>query len=317
MKDNVRRWRVVVGGLAVGVAGVLALSGAQAAAEPVLPVPPSPAPAPSALPQAVATTPGMVGGGRSVGIPSPAPAPVSYPAGSAIAPATPAPSAPPLPAGAAGASAQAAPPQPAQPARVPATSGTLRDYLKGHDVELQPQKPAGFTAFDITLPLPPGWTQVPDPNVIDAFVVTANRNGNSIYTSNAQLVVYRLVGEFDPNEAITHGLIDSQQLPAWQTTKSSLADFGGFPSSLIEGTYLQNNMTLNTSRRHVIATSGPDRYLVSLAVTTDAAQAVADAPATDVIVRGFRVTTPAVSTAPVPARPGPPPAPAPAPSPRG
>ncbi|EUA43553.1 putative lipoLpqN family protein [Mycobacterium xenopi 3993] len=31
-------------------------------------------------------------------------------------------------------------------------------------------------------------------------------------------------------------------------------------------------MTLNTSRRHVIATSGPDKYLVSLAVTTDVAR---------------------------------------------
>ena len=47
-----------------------------------------------------------------------------------------------------------------------------------------------------------------------------------------------------------------------------MADFNGFPSSMIEGTYRQNNMTLNTSRRNVIATSGTDRYLVSLAVTT-------------------------------------------------
>ena len=37
--------------------------------------------------------------------------------------------------------------------------------------------------------------------------------------------------------------------------------------------------SLNTSRRNVIATSGHDKYLVSLAVTTDLLQAVADAPA--------------------------------------
>jgi hypothetical protein len=175
---------------------------------------------------------------------------------------------------------------------LPTASGTLRDYFQGKNVNLEAQQPKGFNALDITLPVPPGWTQVPDPNVPDAFVVTANRSGKSLYTSNAQVVVYRLIGDFDPREAITHGYVDSQQLPAWRTTNASLADFGGFPSSIIEGTYRQNDMTLNTSRRHVIATSGPDKYLVSLAVTTDAAQAVAEAPATDPIVNGFRVSVP-------------------------
>ena len=110
---------------------------------------------------------------------------------------------------------------------------------------------------------------MPDPNVPDAFAVIADRLGSSLYTSNAQVVVYKLVGNFDPTEAITHGFVDSQQLLAWQTTNASLADFGGFPSSIIEGTYRENDMTLNTSRRHVIATSGRDKYLVSLSVTTD------------------------------------------------
>jgi hypothetical protein len=79
-----------------------------------------------------------------------------------------------------------------------------------------------------------------------------------------------------------------------------MADFGGFPSSIIEGTYRDGDMTLNTSRRNVIATSGHDKYLVSLAVTTDRAVAVADAPATDAIVNGFRVTAPGAA-APAPA----------------
>ncbi len=51
---------------------------------------------------------------------------------------------------------------------------------------------------------------VPDPNVPDAFVVLADRRGNGLYKSNAQLVVYRLVGEFDPKEAITHGYVDRE-----------------------------------------------------------------------------------------------------------
>ncbi|CAM4023755.1 Proline-rich antigen [Mycobacterium senriense] len=171
-------------------------------------------------------------------------------------------------------------------------------------MKLEAQKPQGFQALDITLPVPARWTQVPDPNVPDAFAVIADRHGSSIYSSNAQVVVYKLVGAFDPKEAITHGYVDSQKLPAWQPTNAAMTDFGGFPSSIVEGTYRDGDLTLNTSRRHVIATSGHDKYLVSLSVTTDRAVSVADAPATDAIVNGFRVTAP--GAAPVaPAAPAP------------
>jgi hypothetical protein len=270
-----RTLRVFAGGLAAGAIGVTAFAGATASADPALPALPAPPPAPAvAAPQNVAQVPSN----RLLAVP-----PAANPAAPnpAVAPAVPAPA--------------AVAPQPATQA--PAVSGTLRDYLQSKGVKLEAQKPQGFNALDITLPLPTRWTQVPDPNVPDAFAVIADRRGASVYTSNAQVVVYKLVGNFDPKEAITHGFVDSQQLPVWQTTNASMADFGGFPSSIIEGTYRDGDMLLNTSRRHVIATSGRDKYLVSLSVTTDRAVAVADAPATDAIVNGFRVTVPG-TTAP-------------------
>ncbi|MGO9186151.1 LpqN/LpqT family lipoprotein [Mycobacterium sp.] len=283
MIEIARSLRVLAGGLAAGAIGVTVLAGATASADPVFPTPPAP------------------------GVPSPIQAPVNAVAVPGQAPnrflATPPasnPFAPPVLATAPGATgAAAAPPMP--PAVTPAVSGTLREYLQSKGVKLEAQKPQGFNALDITLPVPPRWTQVPDPNVPDAFAVIADRQGSSIYNSNAQVVVYKLVGSFDPKDAITHGYVDSEKLPAWQTTNASMADFGGFPSSGIEGTYRDGDMTLNTSRRNVIATSGRDKYLVSLSVTTDRAVAVADGPATDAIINGFRLTTPGAA-APAPAR---------------
>jgi hypothetical protein len=144
---------------------------------------------------------------------------------------------------------------------------------------------------------------VPDPNVPDAFAVLADRTGgDGLYTSNAALNVYKLVGDFDPKEAISHGFIDSQSQTAWRATDGSLADFNGMPSSMIEGTYRQNNMTLNAARRHVIATVGPDRYLVTLTVTTSAQVSVAAGNATDAILRGYSVSVPG-ATPPAPAAP--------------
>jgi hypothetical protein len=277
MLQIARSCRVTVAGLAVVIVGVLGFAGATASAEPLLPPGPGPvpAPAPPAVPRTAAVAPGPAGNTNPRTAPPAAPLPVS----SALVPAR--------------AATPAAPSVASPPALLPTSSGTLRDYFQSKNVQLEAQRPQGFKALDITLPMPPGWTQVPDPNVPDAFVVTANRASNSVYTSNAQVVVYRLIGDFDPREAITHGYVDSQQLAAWRTTDASLADFGGLPSSIIEGTYRQNDMTINTSRRYVIAPSGPDNYLVSLAVTTDATQAVAEAPATDAIINGFRVGAPA------------------------
>ena len=176
---------------------------------------------------------------------------------------------------------------------LPATSVSLQEFFNEKGVKLEPQVARDFKALNIVLPVPRGWSQVPDPNVPDAFAVLADRvGGDGIYTSNAALIVYKLVGgNFDPKEAITHGYIDAQQLTAWRTTNASLADFGGMPSALIEGTYRENNMTLNTSRRHTIATAGPDKYLLSLSVTTTVQEAVAAAPATDAITNGFKISS--------------------------
>ncbi|MFN8087633.1 MAG: LpqN/LpqT family lipoprotein [Mycobacterium sp.] len=274
----VRNWRLVVGGTAAGLASVVGLAGVSASADPQTPIQPLPAPATVTVTVTPdAATPNASAASQAV------PAEQTPPAGPATIPAT---------------TAAAAP----AASITPATSGTIAEFLKEKGVAMEPEKSQGFTALNIVLPMPPGWTVVPDPNVPDAFSVIADRQGgDGLYTSNAQLVVYKLVGEFDPREAISHGYVDSQQLFAWQTTDASMSEFGGFPSSVIEGTYRENDLTLNTSRRNVIVQSGANRYLVALSVTTSASQVVATADATDAIVNGFRVSVPGAIPAAAPA----------------
>ncbi len=283
MNEITRRWRVLAGGAAAGVAAVVGFAGPTASAEPVFPQPPLPAPA--TVTQTVTVAPNAAGiAPQAIGLPGVTPATGATAAGIAT-PAVPTP--PPV-------------------TITPAASGTLADFFKEKGVRLEPQNSRDFKALTIVLPMPRGWAQVPDPNVPDAFAVIADRvGGNGLYSSNAQVLVYKLVGDFDPKEAISHGFIDSQQLTAWRATDGSLADFGGMPSSVIEGTYRENSMTLNTSRRHVIVTAGPDKYLLTLSVTTSVDQVVAAADATDAIVKGFKVSLPGPPTAtPSPTAPG-------------
>lgn len=301
MNSIARNWRVVIGGVAAGSAALLGVAGTSASAEPVVPAPPAPA----TVTQTVTVTPQAASANTPAATPAQVTTTVTATATAAAAPTA------------------AAVEAPATP-RTPATSGTLSEYFKDKGVLLETQKAEGFTALNIVLPMPTGWSVVPDPNVPDAFTVLADRKGgDALYTPNAQLMVYKLVGDVDPGEAITHGYVASQKLPAWQSTAASMADFGGFPSAVIEGTYRENDVTLNTSRRHVIAKSGSDYYLVSLFVTTSANQVVATSAATDAIVNGFRVSVPGATTAAPAAAPltaaaapvAPPAAPAPAPAP--
>ncbi len=294
-----RHWRVRASGLAgivgaVGLVGAVGFAGATASAQPVYPSPPQPPGiqpvTAAAAPNAALAMPGLQQPVNQLSVTSATPPLAAAQGGLAAAPVV-------------------AP----QATITPATSGTLNDYFHEKGVTLEPQSSRDFKALTIVLPVPKGWVQIPDPNVPDAFAVIADRvGGNGLYSSNAQIVIYKLVGQFDPREAISHGFVDSQQLPAWRTTTGSLADFYGMPSSVIEGTYREAAMTLNTSRRHVIATAGPDNYLVTLSVTTSVDQVVAAADATEAIVRGFRVTVPA-PPAPAAALPAPQGAPLPAP----
>ncbi|MCH9708906.1 MAG: LpqN/LpqT family lipoprotein [Actinomycetia bacterium] len=312
MSEIARYRRILAGGAAVGAASMLGFAGVTASAQPTNP---QPQPAPAIVNQTAtaapsAATPQATG---SATLPAGSAA-ATAPAATAPAAAAPAAAAPAATAPAATAPAATAPavPAPTPVTITPATSGTLTEYFASAGVSLEPQSSQGFRALNIVLPMPQGWEHVPDPNVTDAFAVIADRvGGNGLHTSNAQVVVYKLIGQFDPQEAISHGFVDSQQLPAWRSTKASFAEHNGMPSSLIEGTYRENSLTLNTSRRHVIAPSGPDNYLVSLSVATSVDQVVAAADATEAIVNGFKVSAP---SAPAPAvAPGAAPASLPAP----
>jgi hypothetical protein len=280
MNRIARNWRVLVGGIAAGSVAVVGFTGASASAEPVQPVQPAPAVATATVTatQTVTVTPQAAAQAAET---------ATTPAAAAAAPA-----------------AVSTPAETPVPPLAPATSGTMAEFLQEKGVVMEPQTAAGFTALNIVLPLPTGWRIIPDPNVPNAFTVIADRQGgDGLYSSNAALTVYKLVGDFDPREAISHGYVENQKLFAWQSTSASMADFGGFPSSVIEGTYRDADMTLNTSRRHLIAESGSDRYLVTLTVTTAANQAVATAAATDGIVNGFRVTSPSATPAAAAAAP--------------
>jgi hypothetical protein len=161
-------------------------------------------------------------------------------------------------------------------------------YLESNGVTGSPVEPGTLTDLKVSIPTPQGWQRINRPNIPNTTELIARADA----FPNAMLIVFRLGGEFDAAELVKHGNDDARLAQNFKQLESSNADFHGFPSSMIEGSYNLGNQRLHTINRIVIAHGSgedADRFLIQLAVTSLADQAVTDAVDIETIIHGFTV----------------------------
>lgn len=164
----------------------------------------------------------------------------------------------------------------------------LSQYLESIGVTGQQVAPEDLKDLTVTIPTPPGWSRANHPKIAPQTVMLSK--GGKYPT--ARLVVFRLRGDFDPAQVIKHGNDDAQLFENFKQLDVSMADYNGFPSSMIQGSYDLETTRLHSWNRIVIPTgSGPDkqRYLVQLTITTLATEAVAQSTDIESIIHGFVV----------------------------
>jgi hypothetical protein len=161
-------------------------------------------------------------------------------------------------------------------------------YLESNGVSGSPVEPDTLTDLTVSIPTPPGWKRINRPNIPATTKLIAGADA----FPNAMLIVFKLVGEFDAADLVKHGNDDARLAQNFKQLEFSTADFHGFPSSMIEGSYNLGDQRLHTINRMLIATgsgSDPNRYLVQLSVTSLADKAVADAVDVEAVLHGFTV----------------------------
>ena len=161
-------------------------------------------------------------------------------------------------------------------------------YLESSGVSGEAVAPGKLPGLTVSIPTPPGWQKVDKPNI--APTTEAIGKGGNFPT--AMLMVFKLNGDFDAAELVRHGNADATLADNFKLLDQSGANFHGFPSSMIEGSYDLGGQRLHTYNRIVIPTgSAPDhqRYLVQLAITSLAEQAAPDAADIQAIIHGFTV----------------------------
>jgi Probable lipoprotein LpqN len=164
----------------------------------------------------------------------------------------------------------------------------LSQYLQSIGVTGKQVAPGTLTDLTVSIPTPPGWSPYSNPNITPETVIISK--GNKYPT--ARLVVFTLRGDFDPAQVIKHGNDDAQLFENFKQLDTSMANFNGFPSSVIEGSYDLDGTRLHSWNRMVIPTGSPpanQRYLVQLTITSLADQAAAQSSDIESIIRGFVV----------------------------
>jgi hypothetical protein len=161
-------------------------------------------------------------------------------------------------------------------------------YLESIGVSGEQVDPRTLTDLTVSIPTPPGWEKDTNPNIKPETEMIA-KGGN---LPAAMLVVFKLRGDFNAADAVKHGYDDAELSQNFKRLDASTADFHGFPSAMIQGSYDLGGQRLHTWSRIVIATGSPpanQRYLVQLSITTQADQAFAQAADVEEIIHGFTV----------------------------
>ena len=166
----------------------------------------------------------------------------------------------------------------------------LSQYLQNIGVTGQQVAPGSLPDLTVSIPTPAGWSPFTSPNITKETVMISK--GGKYPT--ARLVVFKLTGDFDPAQVIKHGNDDAQLFEDFKQLDASTANYNGFPSSMIQGSYDLDGTRLHSFNRIVIPTGSPpanQRYLVQLTITGLADQAAAQAPDIEAIIHGFVVGT--------------------------
>ena len=165
----------------------------------------------------------------------------------------------------------------------------LSQYLNDIGVSGQQVAPASLPDLKVSIPTPPGWTAFNDPKKVAPETVLLSKGGKY---PTARLVVFKLRGDFDPNQVIKHGNDDAQLFDNFRQLDASMDPLNGFPSSMIQGSYDLDGIRLHSWNRIVLPTGAPpanQRYLVQLTITSLADQAAAESGDIESIIHGFVV----------------------------
>ncbi|QLY32559.1 LpqN/LpqT family lipoprotein [Nocardia huaxiensis] len=146
---------------------------------------------------------------------------------------------------------------------------TIAEFLAAANVQIAPVEPGAAGAPAVTIELPEEWQAV-DRSVFPGAYGVWTLPPAGGWADNVVLLVGRFSKPADAQELLACAFTDARALPKWREIVADIAEFEGYPSADVVGTYSLETLDLWVHTRYVVVVAGTEEYLVQITVTAKA-----------------------------------------------
>ena len=167
---------------------------------------------------------------------------------------------------------------------------TIADYLKRnhiHETTITHSTPGAPT---IELPVPPGWTRIPDDADARYGGLVFNTPSNPDDPPNIIAIVEKLRGGVDTDKLLAVAPGEVKNLPSYNGGDGQKTTLSGYPAYQIGGSYTKNGATRMVAQKTAVIQSKEGIYLLQLRAEGPQADADALQGATGVIDEKITIT---------------------------
>ena len=167
---------------------------------------------------------------------------------------------------------------------------TIADYIKNNNIQATTITPGTPGAPTIDLPVPEGWTRIPEGGDAQYFGIVFNTPTNPDDPPKIIATVEKLTGNVDTDKLLAVAAGEVKNLPGYDGGDAIRATLSGFPASRLNGLYTRNGVPRMVAQNTVVIQSKDGIYLMQIKAESPEADADALRAAAPVIVQKTTIT---------------------------
>lgn len=167
---------------------------------------------------------------------------------------------------------------------------TIDDFLAANNIQATPVTPSTPGAPRIDLPVPPGWTRMPEGPDGDYFGVVFDAPTVREDPPRIIVNVQRLQGAVDPEKLLALAAGAAEELPGYAGDPPVRAPLSNFPGSRLAGTYTKAGAARMFAQYVVVIPGKDGTYLMRISVDSPDADSVAARAALKVFAQNTTIT---------------------------
>ena len=167
---------------------------------------------------------------------------------------------------------------------------TIADYIKKNNIQETTITQGTPGAPNIDLPVPEGWTRIPEGADAQYFGIVFNTPTNPNDPLKIIATVEKLTGNVDTDKLLAVAPGEVKNLPAYNGGDGITATLSGFPASRLSGSYTKNGVPQIVAQNTAVIQSKDGTYLLQIKAEGPEADADALRAAAPVIVQKTTIT---------------------------